>query len=167
MRSFILALIMLAVSLPVFARNHSSTNNSPSPYGPEGKRFGAGIYVGEPTGITLKGYLTSKLAIDGVAAWQFRHDTFVVIGDVTYDFLDIPIDSHVVTLPFYAGGGMKLGFNRGPNDDMVVGLRVPVGVAVQWVKAPVEIFAEIAPGIEVAPSTEFDLMGGIGVRFYF
>jgi len=163
-----LAFIILTMSLPAMARSYSSSkNNNSAAYGPEGKRFGAGLYLGEPTGITLKGYLTEKLAIDGIAAWSFKDKGFTIIGDVTYDFLDIPIDSNVVTLPFYAGAGAKLEFNAGPNDKTVAGIRVPVGVAVQWVEYPVEVFAEIAPGIEVAPSTEFDLMGGIGVRYYF
>jgi len=155
-------LMVLAVSLPALARSHGA-----SPYGPEAKRLGAGLYLGDPTGIAFKGYLTDKFAVNGVAGWEFRDKALTVIGDVTYDFLDIPIDSHVVTLPFYAGAGAKLEINAGPGDDTVVGLRVPVGVAVQWVQYPIEIFVEVAPGIEVAPSSELDLTGGIGGRFYF
>lgn len=135
--------------------------------GPEAKRFGAGIYVGEPTGVTLKGYLTERLAIDGIAAWGFLNKALTVIGDVTYDFAEIPTSSGTVTLPVYAGVGAKLEFKSGPNDDTVVGIRVPVGLAAQWVNHPIEIFAEVVPGIEVSPSTEFDLMGGLGARLYF
>lgn len=160
-----LALMILTLSLPAVARSHSSSRNAA--YGPESKRFGAGLYLGEPTGFTFKGYLTEKFAIDGIAAWAFRDKAFTVIGDVTYDFLDIPIDSDVVTLPFYVGAGAKLEFSAGPRDETIAGIRVPVGVSVQWINHPVEVFAEIAPGVEVVPSTEFDLMGGIGVRYYF
>ncbi len=166
-----LALMIFIISLPVLAKSHSSdgpeSNNSFSSYGPEEKRFGAGLYLGEPTGLTFKGYLTSKLAIDGIAGWGIRHEVFTVIGDVTYDFLDIPIHSNVVTLPFYAGAGAKLEFHVGPNNDTVAGIRVPIGVAVQWIHYPIEVFAEIAPGIKVAPSMGFDIMGGVGIRFYF
>lgn len=152
-----LALIMIIISLPSYS----------SAYGPEGKRVGAGLYLGEPTGLTVKGYLTNKLAIDGIAAWDFRDKAFTVIGDITYDFFHIPTDSHLVKIPFYVGGGAKFEFNGGPHDETVVGLRIPVGVAIQWVHHPIEIFAEIAPGINVSPSSDFDLMGGIGARFYF
>lgn len=158
-----LALMILTISLPAIARNHSPSTN----YGPEAKRLGVGLYLGEPIGFTLKGYITEKLAINGIAAWAFHDKAFTMIGDITYDFLDIPIDSNLVTLPIYAGFGAKLEFNAGPHDDTVVGIRVPVGVAIQWINYPIELFAEIAPGIDVAPSTEFDLMGGIGARFYF
>lgn len=159
------ALMVLSISLPAMARSDSSSSSAA--YGPEAKRFGIGLYLGEPTGFTFKGYMTEKFAINGIAAWGFRNKAFTVIGDITYDFLDIPIDSNVVTLPFYAGAGAKLAFNSGPKDQTVAGVRVPVGVAVQWIEYPVEIFVEIAPGMEVAPSTQVDLTGGIGARFYF
>lgn len=156
-----LVLIGMAFSITAMAKNN------PAAHGPEGKRFGAGLYLGEPTGLTFKGYLTPRLAVNGIVAWGLRDEAFTVIGDVLYEFLDIPVDSSVLTFPFYAGVGMKLGFNAGPNDRTVAGIRIPVGVALQWINHPFEVFAEIAPGMEVAPSTRFDLMGGIGGRFYF
>lgn len=154
---FLLSLILCA---PVLA-------DPPSPYGPKGKRVGVGVYLGEPTGFTFKGYLTERFAVDGIAAWSFTDDAFTLIGDVTYEFLDIPVDTTVITLPFYAGGGGKVAINAGADDHTEVAIRVPVGLAVQWVQYPVEIFFEVAPGIDVAPETEFDLTGGIGARFYF
>lgn len=157
-----LALMILVVSFPLPAKS-----NSFSSYGPETKRIGAGLYLGEPTGFTFKAYLSERLAIDAIAGWGLHHEVFTIIGDVTYDFLDLPIQSNVVTLPFYAGLGAKMEFHSGPNDDTVVGLRVPVGVAVQWIRHPFEVFAEIAPGMKVVPSTEIDIMGGVGARFYF
>lgn len=141
----------------------------PSAYGPEGKRFGAGIYLGEPTGITLKGYPGPRLAIDGIAAWSFYENSVTFIGAVTYDFIDIPVSTSVITLPFYAGVGGKLAIDRGGKDDgrTTFGLRVPVGIAVQYTRHPVEIFFEVAPGLRLVPATDFDLTGGVGVRFYF
>ncbi|MDO8494637.1 MAG: hypothetical protein Q7S68_04810 [Deltaproteobacteria bacterium] len=155
-----LVLMIFVFGVPAFA-------DSPSPYGPEGKRFGAGLYLGEPTGFTFKGYLSERLAINGIAGWALRNEAFTVIGDGLYEFLDIPVDSDVITLPFYAGAGAKLSFNGGRNDNTMVGIRIPVGVAVQWINHPFETFAEIVPGMEVIPSTRVDLMGGIGIRFYF
>jgi len=139
----------------------------PSPYGPEGKRFGLGLYVGEPTGLTFKGYLASRLAIDGVGAWSFVRDAVTLVFDVTYEILDIPIQSQSVTVPFYVGAGTKIGINTGPRDRTEFTIRVPLGVAVQWENAPVEVFFEVAPGVDLSPETEFDISGGIGARFYF
>ena len=140
-----------------------------SAYGPKGKRFGAGLYMGEPTGITLKGYVSERLAIDGIAAWSFSEDAVTFIMDVTYDFVDIPINSSTLTLPFYAGAGGKIALDRGGRDDgrTTGAIRVPVGIALQFTNHPVEVFFEVGPGVQVAPDTRFDLTGGVGVRFYF
>lgn len=144
-------------------------NAGSSAYGPKGKRFGAGLYLGEPTGITFKGYVSPRLAIDGIAAWSFTERAVTFIGDVTYDFVDIPINSSTLTMPFYAGAGGKISLDRGGRDNgrTTGGVRVPVGISLQFTNHPVEVFFEIAPGMEVAPDTRFDLTGGVGVRFYF
>jgi hypothetical protein len=34
-------------------------------------------------------------------------------------------------------------------------------------RAPVEIFLEIVPGLDLIPGTDFDLDGAIGARYYF
>lgn len=140
---------------------------SPSAYGPKGKRFGVGLHLGEPTGFTLKGYLTQRWALDGIFAWSFIDDALTIIGDATFEILDIPVDTNVITLPFYVGGGGKVAINAGHDDRTEAAIRVPVGLAVQWVNHPVEVFLELGPGVKVAPETEFDLTGGIGVRYYF
>lgn len=156
----LVAYLMVFEGSTAFARG-------PSPYGPQGKRFGAGLYLGEPTGLTFKGYLTERWALDGVAAWSFVDDAFTLVFDGTYEFLDIPLDTRVITVPFYAGVGGKIGVNAGPTDRTTAAIRVPVGVAAQWVNYPVEVFLEIGPGVQVAPESDFDLTGGIGARFYF
>lgn len=163
-RSFTLFLLFLMSFVFVgSAVSHAGTD----PYGPENKRLGVGIIAGEPTGLSLKGYLTQQLGIDAIASWSFVEDAFTLIGDLTYDFFDIPVGTSKVTLPFYAGAGVLVGFNAGKEDKTKVGVRVPIGVAVQWTTFPIEVFIEAAPGIELAPETEFDISGGVGVRFYF
>lgn len=136
-------------------------------FGPKEKKLGAGIVLGDPTGFTAKGYVAPKFAVDAYLSWSFVEDAFTIIGDVTYDFLEIPVKTDKITLPFYAGAGAKVGTSRGRTNQTVVGLRIPVGIAAQFIKYPVEIFLEIAPGMELSPATEADLTGGIGGRYYF
>lgn len=137
--------------------------------GPAGKRFGLGIVAGDPTGITGKHYVSSRLAASGIVAWSFVDEGATFIMDVTYDIGALPADTAAVKVPWYVGAGGKLVVDRGGKnrDQTVVGVRVPVGVAVQWNRHPVEVFVEVAPGIQVTPATEFDIGGGIGVRWYF
>ena len=166
MKKIVIAVFAVAIGL-VF----STSSFAISPYGPKGKRFGAGLYLGEPTGVTVKGYLTEQLAINGVAAWSFTTESLMVIGDATFDFFDIDADTSVVNIPFYAGAGAVISIdgNRGSGraNGTTAGVRVPVGVGFQWTRYPIEAFVEVGPGVRLAPNTEFDLTGGVGARFYF
>ena len=157
---------MLFVVTPAVAAERFSTADE---YGPHEKRVGAGFYLGDPTGVTVKGYLTPDLALDGIFSWSFIDDAFTIISDVTYDFFDIPVGAKGFTMPFYAGFGGKLGFDRhGKNDGKTIfAFRAPFGPALQFVRVPVELFLEVSPGLQVAPKTEFDMTGGVGARFYF
>ncbi len=146
------------------------THTSANAYGPKEKRFGLGIVAGDPTGITGKGYLSNRLAVDAHVGWSLIEESFSIIGDVTYDFLQLPVQGSTnVKIPFYVGVGGKIGVDQaGKNDGKTLfGIRVPIGLAFQWENHPIEVFIEIAPGIELIPETEFDLTGGIGARFYF
>ena len=138
-------------------------------YGPKEKRVGAGVVLGDPSGLTIKGFISPRLSLGGIISWSFIDEAFLVVGDVDYEFLEIPIETDKISLPFYAGGGLKVGFDQGgmDKDRTIVGIRVPFGVAVQWTRHPLEVFFEVAPGIDLAPSTKGDLTGGIGARFYF
>lgn len=141
-----------------------------SGYGPKAKRFGVGIMAGEPTGLALKGYVTSQLAIDGIVSWSFVDEALTLVGDAIYDFFDIEVHSKKVTLPFYAGAGAKIAFKakrRNQSDATTGGIRIPVGLACQWSGYPIEAFIELGPGIQLGPETKFDITGGIGARFYF
>jgi len=157
-----LAFVCLLISSSVLAKS--------TPWGPKEKRFGLGIVLGEPTGITAKGYLTKALAIDVVGAWSFVNNGATILGDATYDFFDLPVDSDVITVPFYAGAGAKVVINGNQqhrSDRSSFGVRIPVGLAIQWQKYPVELYLEVGPGIELAPETEADISGGLGARYYF
>lgn len=73
--------------------------------------FGIGIIVGEPTGISVKNWLTHKTALDFAVAWSFsgREDALHVHGDyLIHDFSLIPVDEE--QLPVYYGIGVRYFF---------------------------------------------------------
>lgn len=156
---------LLALMLIVFLPQSSRADD----YGPQSRRVGVGIIAGDPTGVTVKGYVAPRTAINGIASWSFIDDAFTLIGDVTYDLLEIDTRSQPLSLPFYVGAGGKFVANNKntPGSDSSFGVRVPVGVAAQFEKIPLEISVEVGPGIELVPETEFDITGGIAARFYF
>jgi len=61
-----------------------------------------------------------------------------------------------------SGGRIKFG-----EDDDFIGIRIPVGLAYLFEGAPVDVFLEVVPLLDVAPETEFTLNAAIGVRYFF
>lgn len=53
------------------------------------------------------------------------------------------------------------------SDDPEFGIRIPVGLAYLFADIPVDIFAELAPVVNITSDTGFDLTGGIRARYYF
>jgi hypothetical protein len=125
--------------------------------------FGLGLYLGEPTGLGVKGWVSPNGAVAGAMAWTFTGD-----GQ-----LHIHLDYHRHSfklfnvskgkLPVYYGIGAKVVFQ----DDPILGARIPLGINYIFEDAPLDIFAEIVPGLRLFPGTDFDLAGGVGIRYFF
>jgi hypothetical protein len=129
-------------------------------------KLGVGVILGEPTGGSVKYWLSDTLAVDGAAGWSSHHNTDLYVhGDVLWhNFELIPVSQG--RLPVYVGVGGLVRF-RDNGDDNQAGVRVPVGLSYMFDHAPVDIFAEIAPAVIVTPNLRGDLTGGIGVRLWF
>lgn len=125
--------------------------------------FGAGVILGEPTGITAKWWKGGDHAYDLAVAWSTgRNDRFHLHGDyLIHKYNLIHVDSG--KLPLYYGLGARMGFG----DQVDLGVRIPVGIAYQFANDPFELFFEIVPVLNLYPATDFDANGGFGVRYYF
>ncbi|MBN2174625.1 MAG: hypothetical protein JW731_10860 [Bacteroidales bacterium] len=125
--------------------------------------FGLGIVIGEPTGISGKYWTSRTTALDGAVAWSFNHSgSFYLHGDFLKHHFDV-INISEGQMPLYYGIGAKVILA----DDGILGAHVPLGIAYLFEGAPLDIFLEIRPGLNLLPATEFDMSGGIGVRYYF
>jgi len=124
---------------------------------------GLGIRLGEPTGFDGKFWLGSNSAVDVAASWSLdENDAFQVNSDyLHHDYSLFDVDDGALGL-YYGIGGRILLRDRG--DDRL-GVRVPVGLSYFFPSRRVELFAEVAPTVDVAPDTDGDLQGGIGVHF--
>ena len=80
---------------------------------------------------------------------------------VWHSFDVFPVSTGELPLYFGIGGRALL------KNDPVLGVRIPVGLAYIFESAPLDIFMEIAPILNVIPSTDFDVGGGLGIRFWF
>jgi hypothetical protein len=155
--SLVLALLSLLPSLPAFA---DTFPNGPAPMVSEPRRWGLGIQIGAPTGLTLKRYL-GRDAIDfyvgGVYGPGLR-----VGADYLFGLAQLA-DSPSVNLDLYVGVGPFVGLLRGPcagvsswpgtcDGDGYLGGRVPIGLELVSKRAPFSLGLELAPAFAVAPN---------------
>lgn len=125
--------------------------------------LGLGVVFGEPTGLSAKMWTSQRTAIDAAVAWSFVgtgwlhiHTDFLIHN---FDLINVSEGS----LPVYFGVGAYLGLSS----DIAFGARIPFGIAYHFEGAPVEVFAELVPGLTLLPEIKFYVGGGIGVRYYF
>ncbi len=130
-----------------------------STYG-QGK-FGLGIILGEPTGISAKVWMSGATAIDGAVAWSFANESAFHIHA---DFLIHNFDVFSKVVPLYYGIGGRIKFR---DNETRLGVRIPVGVAYDIPSTQIDLFLEIVPLLNLNPNTSFTLNGAIGGRFYF
>jgi hypothetical protein len=129
-------------------------------------KLGVGIILGEPIGASVKYFFNDTLAIDGAAGWSdHEHSNLYLHSDVLWHNYDLlPVSRG--RLPVYFGVGGLVRF-RNHDEDNQVGVRVPVGLSYLFDNVPLDVFAEIGPAIDVAPSVRGEITGGVGVRFWF
>ena len=127
--------------------------------------FGLGAIFGVPTGINAKYFLDDLNAIDAAVAWDLSGDNdFHVHADYLFHTYSL-ITVEKGELPVFFGIGGRLKIRDDKEDEF--GIRFPLGLAYVFADVPIDVFAEVAPILDVVHDTEFDLEGGIGARFYF
>jgi len=126
------------------------------------KSFGLGIILGEPTGLSAKLWTGSSNAFDFGAAWSFEGSgNFLFLADYVWHSSLTRASSGGLAL--YYGIGGRVVFANDPN----IGVRIPIGLDYIFSSAPIDIFLEVVPSMDLTPSTDFDLNGGLGIRFWF
>ncbi len=108
--------------------------------------FGVGVIFGDPTGLSLKSWLSSKTAVDAAVAWSAWDDFLYVHADfLVHNFNIINVSGG--KMPLYYGIGAKVGFGN----DIILGARIPIGLDYMFDGAPLDIFVEIVPGLNIVP----------------
>ncbi|MDB5102385.1 MAG: hypothetical protein JWP91_74 [Fibrobacteres bacterium] len=67
--------------------------------------------------------------------------------------------------PLYYGPGISV--NYLDYDFLQLGVRGNFGIAWMPRRAPIDVFLEISPTMELFPGPQFDVNAGLGMRFYF
>jgi hypothetical protein len=125
--------------------------------------FGVGFVLGIPSGISASLPLGEKNAINGIAGYALnRGANFNLLADYVWIENDVlPVESGRVG--FYYGPGAFTEISR----ETTAGIHVVAGVDYRFQETPLQIFLQIAPGINVIPDTKIALSGGWGLRYYF
>jgi hypothetical protein len=134
----------------------------------QGRNFGLGLVVGEPSGLSWKYWKGSGTAIDGTLAWSFLDDGYfrANVDYLWHDYEAITVEQG--QMPLYYGVGAALwGGHFHDRDGANIGVRGVIGLEYIFRKAPFDIFLELAPTLDLAPATGLWLQGGLGVRYYF
>ncbi|SMO49692.1 hypothetical protein [Gracilimonas mengyeensis] len=129
----------------------------------EGGDLGIGVMLGEPTGLSFKLWNNDRSALAFGAAWSFgAYDALHLHGDYLLHSWFNEVDQG--ELAFYYGIGARFLF---ADPDSKVGVRVPFGLNYHIQDAPVDVFIEAVPILNLTPATEFDGNGALGIRYYF
>lgn len=146
MKSLLIALVLL-LSVPAWSKN-----------------FGLGVSIGNPTGLNGKYWLDGNKAVDGGLAWSLgkhsdlsMHSDYLLHKDGAFFFNDVH------SLDLYYGIGGRLEFE----DEIDLGVRIPVGLAHRFEAESADIFGEVAPIVDFLGSTGVELHLIIGGRYYF
>jgi hypothetical protein len=140
------------------------------------RRFGLGVILGEPTGISGKLWVSPLTAIDMGLGWSFWGDR---LGDDGVEYSgDSRIHLHMDYLwhwfdaihsterfPLYTGIGGRI--NAGGGDNSTVAVRGVLGIAWLPHQTPIDVFLELVPSLQVVPSTGFGIDAGLGIRYFF
>ncbi|MFH1312767.1 MAG: hypothetical protein ABIJ00_06020 [Candidatus Eisenbacteria bacterium] len=131
----------------------------------ESSGIGLGIVIGEPTGVSFKQWMTDGTALAGAAAWSFENEgAFHAHVDYLFHRRPAVAEADAGRVLLYAGIGGRI---KAEEDDSTIGVRVPLGIDYVLAGPPLDVFFEVAPVLDVAPSTEFRVNGGVGIRYYF
>ena len=128
------------------------------------RKFGIGGIIGDPDGITAKGWISESTAIAGAVSVDLGEDYswFLIQADfLKQNTLAVWEEALLQT---HFGGGVRV--VSGEFQDYVA-LRAPIGVDVNAIDAPMEVFMEVVPTIDVDPRVFFYFTGAMGFRYYF
>lgn len=128
-------------------------------------QLGLGVFLGQPTGVSVGLDLARTSWLDFKAAWDFsgpRESVTVVLqGNYEQAFPGALVIEGQDIVPFVGLGAQVAVGSETP----AIGIRIPFGLNYRFATAPIELFLELGFGLYIFPATEFMGSGGLGVRY--
>lgn len=150
------ALALVAIAVLLTASRPAEAQSS------RGGDVGIGIVLGDPTGFSAMFRLGGRGALDlAIGLDVFGDDDAYVHLEYVHFLTDLSRGGTAGLVPYVGIGGFFV------TDVDFVGARAPFGLAIEFNRAPIQIFGELALFFLVEPDTDLDVGGAIGFRYFF
>ncbi|PEN09277.1 hypothetical protein CRI93_00680 [Longimonas halophila] len=121
---------------------------------------GLGGQIGSPSGVTLKFYNAGGPSYDFLGAWDLNEFFFL---NAHAQFSQPIRANNVSGLEWFFGPGAFIGVE---DDEAALGISGRIGI--NWMANEyIEFFGQLTPRLNLAPDTDGDFGGGLGLRYYF
>lgn len=134
--------------------------------------LGAGLILGEPTGVSMKYYLGNDTAVDAAVGGAFIGKGIQVHADFLWHPWVLE-QKPSFSLPAYFGIGVRVldrNGGGGDQDHVRIGARGVAGVLFDFTEVPLDVFLEVAGVADYRTKGDrfgLDINLGAGVRYYF
>jgi hypothetical protein len=128
----------------------------------QGRGLGLGLTIGEPTGISVKGWVTNSGAIQIGIGYPSLSSTNGTAISADYLWHSHIFQSRESFPLFYGIGGI---FEVSRTD--IPGARGVLGIAWWPHQSSLDVFLQIVPTFYFEPSSQFEFDFGFGVRYFF
>lgn len=167
-RAFAIAAVVVAITASnAVARPHRYSSS---------KKFGLGLMIGAPTGLSGKFFVGPDTAIDfGVGVihyYRHRRSNLHIHADFLWHPVNL-VHTEPFDLPLYLGIGARVWDFDDDTDHSAFGLgvRAPIGIAFDFNNVPLDVFIELALVVDLffdyGDDYAGDINGAIGVRYWF
>lgn len=142
----------------------------------QNKKFGIGVIIGEPTGLSGKLWVSNNNAISFGVGWYVKNYRFgkfdsdyeresrthIHIDYLWHSFNAIGSNRQ---FPLFYGIGVRI--NSGPQYPGTLAVRGVLGI--EWLPqgTPLDVFIEVVPNLTLISSTEFGIDAALGARIFF
>lgn len=122
-----------------------------------------GIVLGNPTGLNGS-YSFGGESLDITLGW-WKYGADFNLSYLFHNRTDIRFGNS--NLACYYGPRLRLGTREYESEEnnTTLGIHINLGANYIFNNTPLNLFAEIAPGIVLVPKTGIDICGGIGIRY--
>jgi len=126
--------------------------------------WSVGIMISEPSGVSIKYWLTEEVGFASGMAWEIGEKSwfYVHLDYLKHNYKVLEPKEFSGKFPLYYGIGLCM-----RSRDNNVGVRIPVGVEYIFKEIPFSLFGEVICVFIVSPKTSLYPAAALGARFIF